>query len=394
MTLDDNKKEQVFSLIDKFNNQPSNPEIKNSKSYLKEYLYVDSHIAEERAEFIGYLLNNNLLITQPAKVIDLAFGSGNLSAHILLDNNIEIEQAVFNDSNNDLANQSLDLGGISSIESYDFINAFPLKEKFDVVIFNPQIGGSHTRGESGLAQSIKTHFSDGPIDDYLKDELGVDFDFEINKDELNKKITISSQTTKKLMSDKLSSLKVWNYYDVFYKSGKGKIEGSQTNLVKFRNNITPILSEKHTLFFYGKLEHFNTLFADYERVWRYMSADEGQDLFVIQRSDNLQYQCYERTEDSSSFVLNTEGKKTEKFTIIEDSLDNLFGGILTATADFSETVKTNPFGIKGSSQSELQKDVPTSSKKPSDNAKNNISKDNDKQPFKNFLLEYLNKEER
>ncbi len=72
----------LFNQINEFNKQPSNPALANSAPFEKAYLYVDEATAKDRAKFIGYLIEKKF-ITPPNKVIDLAFGSGSLTSHII-----------------------------------------------------------------------------------------------------------------------------------------------------------------------------------------------------------------------------------------------------------------------------------------------------------------------
>jgi hypothetical protein len=142
-------KEQVYSQIEQFNNTLTNPSVENSDSYQKAYLYVSDDEAKEKAEFIGYLQSNNLFDTSYSNILDLTFGSGNLTSHIVFDNNIEYENIIFNDKNTINTNQDIvRVVNNASVSQLDILDSTLFKTiKVDLVILNPQIGGSYTDGD-------------------------------------------------------------------------------------------------------------------------------------------------------------------------------------------------------------------------------------------------------
>ena len=87
-------KTAVLKQIDEFvNHQNSSKEPKRYE--LK--LYVPTDIAQERAAFFGYI--HDLKKFNCDRVIDLTFGSANLTSHLLLDNDINFKELQFNDKN-------------------------------------------------------------------------------------------------------------------------------------------------------------------------------------------------------------------------------------------------------------------------------------------------------
>ena len=46
-------KETIYKQLESFNNTPSNPNDKGSKTVAESYLYVSNKVAEDRAKFFG-----------------------------------------------------------------------------------------------------------------------------------------------------------------------------------------------------------------------------------------------------------------------------------------------------------------------------------------------------
>jgi len=364
MTLDDDSKKSILKQIDEFNNTPSNPSVSNSKPYYKEYFYVHSETAKNCSNFIGYLLDSGKLsFTQPVNALDVAFGSGSLTTHILLDNNIGIDHIIFNDKNTDKTNQDIMISRFSRVESFDFLGDLDLQGKFDLVVFNPQIGGGYEDGESNLEASFDVCFSSKKIDDYLKDDMKIGFTFSTNVCQKEKKIVISSNsTTKATMNVKLSKLKIWNYYDIFYettnkKGKKSKLSGKHSNIVKLRKNLSLVSADNHTLIFLGKESDFPILFGDYERIWKYGLGDKSY-LFLAQRASTKSEELYVLNE-AGSFSLSSD-VTNKKEVEIDNGLDTLFNGMQTAVSDFSHIAQEMPFGTTNNSSSTVKKDALTS----------------------------------
>lgn len=347
------QKDAVFKQINDFNNQPSDPQRSNSSPYAKAYFYVDSNTAVDRASFVNFLIKTNeIKINTPANVMDLAFGSGNLTSHIILDTDIDTSLIVFNDKNTSKSNKTIQIGNISKCEHHDFLVNIPSNDKFNLVIFNPQIGGSYTDGDSALENGITPIISNENIEDYLKNNIDVTFEFSYEFDENNKSLTIHSDNASKSdMIEKLSNVKIWNYYDVFYQSKQATLNGNSTNIVKLRKNLNSIVTDDHYLIFLGEEKHFKSLFADYKSVWRYIT-NEGKDLFVARKSAEIKNKCYEKDENGN-FIINEFCKKTNASTKYDGNLEELFDGIQGSLKEISQVINDNPFGNFSSEQSQI-----------------------------------------
>ncbi|MHB1646582.1 MAG: hypothetical protein ACYCSW_08760 [bacterium] len=359
MNLQNNEKEAIYKQILNFNNSLSDPSKVTSSSYQEAYYYVNDETAKNMAEFFEYILENNT--SRIKNIIDLTFGSGNLTSHLILDSNIDAELIVFNDINSDTkANQTLKINNASSITGIDILDLeFKLKLieslnvnpdiqdiKFDLIVFNPQIGGSYTSGELKL-EHILPVVSDKSIENYIKDELGVQFNFNIEPNNVDKSILISSDdATKNDMKDKLDRFKIFNYYDVFYKSKRAKEEGEKSNIVKLRKNIDNIASDNHWMVFLGEKKIFNNIFADYNIVWHYLT-NEGKDFFIASKDHNKQKArvCYEKNE-INVFMVNDDCQRTITLIGSEQNLEKLFGYINGSISTIVNSLKENPFGVE------------------------------------------------
>ena len=356
------EKNEIFNQIDNFNNQPSNPNDKSSKPFYEAYLYVPREIAQDRAKFFGSVIEQK----EFNKIIDLTFGSGNLTSHIVLDNELEYKKLIFNDieKNQDRVNKDIKLEN-SEITYNDVLKKDTFSDKYDLVIFNPQIGGSYTSGEINFETSIEPIISDIDIKDYINLE---DVDISVNDE--NREVFIHSYIlSKSEMNNKLKDIKIYNYYDVLYQSKETKKEGQKTNIVKFRNNFDKIIKDKSIIVFYGELKHFEILFKDFNYI-RYI-ADEGSDLFIFSKSFTTSV-CYEK--QNNDFIENKECEKTsqnkEKEVI---NLENIVNDIKSNLSDL-----LNIGDIWGIDENKEDKEInqPTKPTPP---------KPNHKKPFKNFL---------
>ena len=146
-------KETIYKQISKFNKDI----LEKRETKTNRYYYVSDEDALDLAQFIDFLAHEtdydvkNYLMTSDT-VIDLAFGSGNLTAHLLFESGVEFQNLYLNDKFNNDINVLLeeDLKDIYSdkkieITDYDFFKAdeFP-SIKADLLIFNPTNGGQPT----------------------------------------------------------------------------------------------------------------------------------------------------------------------------------------------------------------------------------------------------------
>lgn len=116
------------------------------KEIQKARYYVDTDSAKDIAAFFGKIYQDSDYSFN--RVIDLTFGSANLTSHILLDNNINFETLILNDINIKDANRNVELGEKWNLDILDY-DSFQKVEPFDLVIFNPQLGGtSYSAGKT------------------------------------------------------------------------------------------------------------------------------------------------------------------------------------------------------------------------------------------------------
>jgi len=142
-------KEIIYNNIQKFNDKHTDSSDTSSKTFREAYLYVSDEEAVDKAEFVKYLILQGYISSEYSDVIDLTFGSGNLTSHIIFDNEIDYSTITLNDINTKKTNQKLS----SIIENCTITQNDILDDtvfegiSFDLVIVNPQIGGSYTYGD-------------------------------------------------------------------------------------------------------------------------------------------------------------------------------------------------------------------------------------------------------
>ena len=362
MTFTEEQKKEIYNQINDFNKQPTDPTRANSDPFAKAYLYVDEAIAKDRAKFVAYLIEQGS-IDPPKKVIDLAFGSGSLTTHIILDNALNVDEVVFNDKNTDNTNQGIAVGGLSSVgkvTSEDFLVALNFTGKYDWVVFNPQMGGGYTLGESHLEKDLNFKITDSyrknrdieesDIREFLINEKGFDFDFDCQIDKADRRINITSKSaTKGAMIEKLGNLKHLNYFDIGFKGRSGDFTHNESKVVQFRKNLDSIVNDEHTVIFLGDDKHFRILFADYPNVYRYMA--DGKELFVAKKSGEAKTTCFELLD--GQLVENESGRKSGLDNLELGSLEEVMSGLNQSLQGFQEYAQQNPFGKLGETNAEL-----------------------------------------
>lgn len=139
-------KEEIYSQIDKFNISIINSkETKNNK-----YYYINSDEALLKSQFIDKIQNDVVIkakLDSISIVMDLSFGSGNLTSHILLENQIQYKNIILNDYFLDDCNQELEnLLENCQLKQCNFFNSDCFEENsVDLLIFNPTHGGKPTK---------------------------------------------------------------------------------------------------------------------------------------------------------------------------------------------------------------------------------------------------------
>jgi 5-methylcytosine-specific restriction enzyme B len=329
-------KNTLYQQIKKFNNQPSVAGVEGSAPVHKAYSYVETDKANDRAKFLKFLLEAGYMPEIKDKkgltVLDLAYGSGNLTTHLVLENGIDFKKIIFNDKNNQVTNKKLvDFFEKDKIQilNNDFLeeSEFTEAEKADLIIFNPQIGGS-SHGDAKF-EKLNPIVSRLNFEDYLKKQ-------DIDTTPLNisypttRKILIKSELTKTALKQILKDIKIFNYKDIYLQSKQLEEEGTETNIVKFRATFDKVFSENGWLIFYAVVnpENFKTLFKDFKEVFDYWvdgTKTTGQHLIIAQKTAIEHEKCFEKSGDSFTEIPNCV--KSTKSARNEGDLDILEGGI-------------------------------------------------------------------
>ena len=365
-------KQEIYKQLDSFNNTPSNPNDKGSKSISESYLYVSNEIAQDRANYFDKVVKNKKFDS----IIDLTFGSGTLTSHIVLDNDLEYKKLTFNDieKNKDRVNQNLKFEH-STITYNDILDKTSFETKFDLIIFNPQIGGNYESGKIEF-ESIEPIIDSRTIEEYISlDNSKVT----ITKDEDSREIFIQSNDySKTQMTEVLKDIKIYNYYDVFYQSKETKKEGQKTDIVKFRNTLKKISKDDTLILFYGEKKHYDILFKDYN-FKRYL-ADDGSDLFIISKTFKESI-CYEK--QANDFVVNKECKKQSLQDEKKDYDLKALTSNLQKSMSFLEGLGA-VWGSEDKKDSEIKQEV---KEQPQQHQESKTQK---RKPFKNFLYKGKN----
>jgi len=290
-------KEEIYQQIADFNKKSSDPNDLNGISKQDKYFFVDTAIAKVRGEFFNFLLKDSELkanIPKNWKVIDLAFGSGSLTSHLILEADLNPDKIAFNDKNLDEINIDVEAIPNAEIFDFDFLDAskFP-KEKFNLVVFNPHVGSTgDNRFKSGL-ESIDSKYIvnfDGSLEAYLTSESKDTSELKFAINEKNRVIEVTSdKLTNPKILEVLDPIRVFNYYEVRYKSGSSEKWKNKFDYktVLFRATFDKVFDPKGILAFYGDENIFKTLFSDFNYVSQ-LCPDSGKILFVATKaiSDN------------------------------------------------------------------------------------------------------------
>lgn len=377
-------KNNVFNQIEEFRDN----ELRNSGKDIYEYkYYVEPKIAIDRARFFKFIDNEKT--TNELKynnVIDLTFGSGSLTSHILLDNDIEFSKLILNDKNIDDANFSEELGEIAEdITDNNILDSisFNKDQKFDLIIFNPQIGGKdrkisgvkidgYKKGmllDSPLPQVDFRLFGEDPLVT-LTNHVNL-ADCVVYVDDQEHSIRIHSNTLNQSeMKSRFEKLKIFNYYDVFFQSKKSKEYGSHSDIVKFRINLEKIIDDNTTIAFMGNDKEFNVFFHEFN--CRHIYNSEKEKSFIIgTKNDISETSCYNM--DHKDFIkVDCKNKYQTQELDLEETLSQIHEDLLDLKAlDGGEL-----FVIENKASIGLKNDFKTPVKP----------------RFKNFLLNYIVKE--
>ena len=126
---------EIYSQIEKFNQGVIN----TKETRTKKFYYIQSDVANDKASFIKHLVEHDELVKSYDDVLDICYGSGNLTSHIVLDSGIEYKNITLNDNNTEDRNNEIKLGRKTD---FDFLDASKFTNKYDLIVCNPQIGGT------------------------------------------------------------------------------------------------------------------------------------------------------------------------------------------------------------------------------------------------------------
>jgi hypothetical protein len=139
-------KEELYQQIENFKQELAKKYLKNNiKEVDRDFYYVSTEEAIEKASFVKYLIDNGHIENSYNTILDMTFGSGNLISHIVFDNDITYETLYLNDTNIDRTNQNIkDYIDNCTILDYDILEDSISKDiNVNLIILNPQLGGSY-----------------------------------------------------------------------------------------------------------------------------------------------------------------------------------------------------------------------------------------------------------
>lgn len=141
-------KEELYQQIENFNTTLTDPSNRRSQTYQEARLYINSDEAIDKAYFIKDLIDNGYMQNSYNTILDMTFGSGNLTSHIVFDNDITYETIYLNDKNTDKTNQNIKYYIDNCIiQDYDILeDSISNDISADLIILNPQLGGNYTEG--------------------------------------------------------------------------------------------------------------------------------------------------------------------------------------------------------------------------------------------------------
>ncbi|RLD59803.1 MAG: hypothetical protein DRJ01_10800, partial [Bacteroidetes bacterium] len=334
MAISTEKKQEIFEQIRAFNNKKFSRKI----TIAEQYYFVEDDVAEDCSNFVKFLVEQKKVNFSKSNVVDMAFGSGNLTSHIVLDNISDFSKITFNDKNKEANTKLFEKfdTGKAELTQFDFLNKseWNYKSTFDIAILNPLIGG-------GL-ENHKVDFKDkDPIisNKTIKDYLGLDKSFSVKQIDDESKILITAEGKKVgEAKESLKNIEIFNYYDVFAKTDKSKEWGSHTDNVKFRQTLNKILKPKGTIIFFGEEKYFNSLFADFNTVFEY--SQEGSKKIFIASKNGSKKTIIKYKKEKGKFIID-DGKTddVEQVDINITDIESSIGEALNKISDIkiSET---------------------------------------------------------
>lgn len=143
-------KEKLYQQIEQFKlDLAKRFDKRDIKEVDKFYYYVNNDEAKEKASFINFMINEGHIANSYNTILDMTFGSGNLTSHIVFDNDMTYKTIYLNDKNKEKTNQNIE----NYIDNCSTLNYDILEDNIsndinaDLVILNPQLSGSYIEGD-------------------------------------------------------------------------------------------------------------------------------------------------------------------------------------------------------------------------------------------------------
>lgn len=329
-------KEKIYSQIESFFNSKENKN--DSKKIGDKYFYVNSQKSKDSALFFKYFLKENKInLASNLTIMDLCFGSGNLTSHIVLDNDLDVNKIYLNDIDKEVTNQEIKIGEKSEILNFDFLDFKKFddfKDTVDIVVFNPTISDKNIHRKININEKGKIVCRNINLDIKVAfrkycDELSLKIigDFRIDRD--NRTITVQIEGKKELLNKLPNS---FNNYSLLCKTkSMQSYENRATTVTKINQTISSILKEDGLIVFIGTDEQREVIFQNYNMVFRYLRDDN--DIFVIKKSDTEILKCFEK--DNNEFIQNDDCKLS---STQEDEQVESFDDIELITYDDKEDI--------------------------------------------------------
>ena len=277
---------QIYQQINEFNARLSN----KVETATNRFYYVKEDEAKRKAAFVLFAKTHQLVsIEAPADIIDLAYGSGCLAAHIVLDGEIPASSIRLNDKfavkGATDVNVNIDLGS-ATISTCDFLDPHCFDEKkYDIIIFDPLTGGNSAREILSIPKAIKcTEHDSGGVDlvDFVKNKLLEGFDpacCQVDVDDKDWTIRVTARPdldkeTKKKLKKIFEFAVIDGVYTVIGDVEK-ELAPNVRQILRLRKTIETISHEKTAIFFAGRVEYFDLLFPGI-----------GKSLVFFDESDN------------------------------------------------------------------------------------------------------------
>ncbi|MCK9454007.1 AAA family ATPase [Sulfurimonas sp.] len=318
-------KESIYKQIENFNNTKENPN--DPKPLGSKYFYIDSKKASESALFIKELIHlSKLSLSNSLNIMDLCFGSANLTSHVIFDTPLNIDHIYLNDLETSVTNQNIDLDSKITILNNDFLNftQFLSYEKtIDFLVFNPTISDTERFRKISIQDSDKIieYKTTLPIkdafEDYYKTSNYIIKSFAV--DSTFKLITIEFDNTTDELTDLPNS---FNNYSIKYKTKRmNDYKDKSSTITEINKTISTVLKDDGVVLFVGTDSQRKAIFQNYNVTYRYIRSDN--DVFIMQKKDIKVIECYELIDNS--FVLNEDCQATKiNDAASNDNINDLF----------------------------------------------------------------------